>query len=170
MSNRPLFLLFVLILYVNAFIYVFKKHTKFFGFILMILAFILSLIYIYTSTQYFTEFVDILKMITPYPYAPGVFGILAGIVFLHFFNLTKVLSAYSNRAGKRKSFNLRLNKKFAKYLEIFTISFIIGIGLLFLFVFMQNENLNIMIAFLFALVIAIVTETVHAIKFAKIKG
>lgn len=166
--NSPLLLLVVLILYANAFIYVFKKHTKYFGFILMILAFILSIIYIYVSGKY-NEFVDILKVVTPYPYVPVIFLLLTGIVFLHFYSLIKVLSAYSHRSNAKKSFDLKLNDDYAKYLKVFTISFIVGIVLLYLFVFMQNENVNLLGIMISLLLVATTTETIHAIKFAKIK-
>ena len=166
--SSPTLLLVVLVLYTNAFIYVFKKHTKYFGFILMILSFILSLIY---AGNYNSQILQGIGLITFN--IPFILLLLFAVVFLHFYNLTKVLSAYSNRSDKRKSFDLKLNDEYAKYLNIFTISFIIGICLLYLFVFLftiQNQNLKIMGTMFAFLVAAIATETIHAVKFAKIKG
>jgi hypothetical protein len=170
MSN-PILLLVILISYANSLIYIFKKHTKFFGFIIMIIAFILSLIY---ASSYYNDLSHGLEIVTSH--TALIFLVIIVVVFLHLYNLTKVLNAYSNRTNKKKSFNIQLNKKFSKYLDVFTYSLIVGIALLYLFVFVfvmqyQHPNLmEIMGVMIALLVAAITTETIHAVKFAKIKG
>jgi hypothetical protein len=169
--SSPILLLVVFILYANTFIYIFKKHTKFFGYIMMIIAFILSLIY---SSNYYNDFSHGLENVTIH--TPLIFLVIIVVVFLHLFNLTKVLNAYSHRIDNKKSFDLHLNKQYSKYLDVFTFSFIIGVVLLYLFFFvftMQYQHphlMEIMGVMIALLVAAITTETIHAIKFAKIKG
>ncbi len=149
----------VIIVYVVALMYLFQTNTKFWGYIMLIIAYLFSYGYIYQfrepltkGAKMFTEYVHggvedftvnasygVTRFVTNTftqgaLYTIFMFFILC-IVFFSFYSLITILDAYSLKSKKTGSFNLKLNKRQERQLALFDWSFIIGNVALYSFIY-----------------------------------
>jgi len=149
----------VIIVYAVSLMYLFQTNTKFWGYIMLIIAYLFSYGYIYQFSEpltkgakIFTDYVHggvedltvnasygVTRFITNTftqgaLYTIFMFFVLC-IVFFSFYSLIKILNAYSFKSKKTGSFDLKLNKRRAKELDLFNWSFIIGNVALYIFIY-----------------------------------
>jgi hypothetical protein len=156
----------VIIVYAVSLMYLFQKHTKFWGYAMLIIAYIFSYGYVFQFRDPLlkgvNEFIKFVHgntqnavdnmMITTF-FSQSVlykiflfFGI--SFVFMNVYSLIKILNAYSFKSTKTGSFDLKLNKKHTKELKIFDWSFIIGNVSFFAFVYyLVSAGVNSMVKF-----------------------
>lgn len=123
--------------------YVLKKHTKFWGYIMLIIAYILSFGYVFQfDKEILTNFVPIKQMLDGLKIFSQVtmfhvfFLCLICLIFLNVYSLIKVLNAYHFRSSVKASFDLELTEKHEKELKTFDESFLVGIVSLFVFIYL----------------------------------
>lgn len=149
----------VIIVYAVSLMYLFQNNTKFWGYIMLIIAYLFSYGYIYQfrepltkGAKIFAQYVHggvedmtvnlsygVTRFITNLftegsMYTIFMFSVLC-IVFFSFYSLIKILNAYSFKSTKTGSFDLKLNKRHAKELDLFNWSFIIGNVALYMFIY-----------------------------------
>ena len=165
----------VIIVYAVSLIYLFQNNTKFWGYVMLIIAYIFSYGYVFQfrdpllkGVNEFIKFVhgktqNAMDNISIESYSvrnlmTSVFSqsvlynifLLFGIsyVFMNVYSLIKILNAYSFKSTKTGSFDLKLNKKHTKELKIFDWSFIIGNVSFFTFLYyLVSAGGNSMIKF-----------------------
>ena len=145
----------VIIVYAVSLMYLFQKDTKFWGYVMLIIAYLFSYGYIFQFrdplAKGFNEFIKFVygsvddKFINSYRIISNVFTegtlytifmfALLCIVFFNLYSLIKILNAYSFKSTKTGSFDLKLNKRHTKQLKVFDTSFIIGNVSLFAFMY-----------------------------------
>jgi hypothetical protein len=131
----------VIIVYAISLMYLFQKNTKFWGYIMMIIAYIFSYGYIFQfrdvlgkGANDFTNFLNI-TLVSKETVQIGVALVLFSIFFFNLYNLIKILNAYSFKSTKTGTFDLKLNKRHAKKLDIFNWSFIVGNAAMYVFIY-----------------------------------
>jgi hypothetical protein len=152
-SNCSKTLISIIIVYIVSFMYVLKKHTKFWGYIMLIIAYILSFGYVFQfDKEILTNFVPIKQMLDGLKIFSQVtmfhvfFLCLICLIFLNVYSLIKVLNAYHFRSSVKASFDLELTEKHEKELKTFDESFLVGIVSLFVFIYLlagKETNIGI---------------------------
>jgi hypothetical protein len=142
-SNCSKTLISIIIVYIVSFMYVLKKHTKFWGYVMLIIAYILSFGYVLqfqdNITVNFTPIKNILntvKLFSEITMFHVFFLCLLCLIFLNVYSLIKVLNAYHFRSSVKASFDLELNEKHQKELKTFDESFLVGIVSSFVFIYL----------------------------------
>ena len=123
--------------------YVLKKHTKFWGYIMLIIAYILSFGYIFQiendiqiGFKPIKDVLDGMKIFGQVTMFHVFFLCLLCLIFLNVYSLIKVLNAYHFRSNIQASFDLELTEKHEKELKTFDESFLVGIVSLFVFIYL----------------------------------
>jgi hypothetical protein len=148
----------IAIVYAVALMYLFQKHTKFWGYIVLIVAYLLSYGYIfqfqepmvkgatevsrylhdnilnkvdgsYAVKKFFSSVVTVERLYNV------LIIIVSGIVVMNLYSLIKILNAFNSQSTNKKTFDIKLDKNRTKELNIFNWSFIVCNVALFLFVF-----------------------------------
>lgn len=142
-SNCSKTLISIIIVYIVSFMYVLKKHTKFWGYIMLIIAYIFSFGYIFQMEsdiqigfkpiKDILDGIQIFRQITMFHV---FFLCMLCLIFLNLYSLIKVLGVYNSRSNIKASFDLELNEKHEKELKTFDESFLVGIVSLFVFIYL----------------------------------
>ena len=140
----------VMIVYAIALMYLGQTHTKFWGYIMLIIAYIFSSGYTFqyqeqilsgvtTLSQYLNKEVANIPFISKlgeWSVVSKIFILFAlCIVFFNLYSLIKILNAYYFKSSKIGSFDLILSDRYKKKLKIFDWSFIVGNVAWFTFIY-----------------------------------
>ena len=151
----------VIIVYAISLIYLFQTNTKFWGYVMLIIAYLFSYGYAYQFREPLTKGVgefntfvfgkiqgsadDLIESYYFRKMVSNIFSqsameklfifILVLFAFINVYSLIKILNAYSFKSSKTGSFDLKLNKKHTKELKIFDWSFIVGNASFFAFLY-----------------------------------
>jgi hypothetical protein len=157
-------LVFLIIFYIIAFIYVKEPHYKFFGYILLTIVYLFSIIiFLNNKNVIITRFNE--AGLIP-ALAQSIFNLLKGfgtietitsivqngfilslilIVVFNIYSLFRILNAYWFRTKTMKSFDLKLSEHHKKNLVVFDNSFIVGntsFGLFIISLLIKGEPLS----------------------------
>jgi hypothetical protein len=181
---------FLIIFYIIAFIYVKEPHYKYFGYIMLTVVYLFSLgIGLQNASEIATGFATFSQEFLTNPVVRNLFMLCAfSIVVFNVYSLIRILNAYWFKTKSRKSFDLKLNERHKQNLNNFDISFIVGniaAALLILSFVWTNNSSGIPIidniikvgmtnhfvqAFLFLVAFVCVwIETAYSTKFSYIK-
>ena len=150
---------FIVLFYIVAFIYVFdsekalkgKKEKqpgnyKYFGYIMLIIVYILSIGLIVQNLNLFGSGFNLLKDALAEKGLYNIFLICAfSIGFFNLYGLIKILNAYWFKSNHDKTFNLKLSDRHIQNLKWFDNSFVVGIVSMFFFivtVLYNEQNIN----------------------------
>ncbi len=175
-------IVFLIIFYIIAFIYVKEPHYKYFGYIMLIIVYIFSLgIGLQNADAISTGFATFSQMFLQNIVNRNLFMLSAlSIVVFNLYSLIRVTNAYWFKTKSMKSFNLKLNKRHKKNLNNFDNSFIVGnVALALLIISFIGTGLPavdqiiqfpVLQAFLFLIAFVCVwIETTYSTKFSYIK-
>jgi hypothetical protein len=175
-------IVFLIIFYIIAFIYVKEPHYKYFGYIMLIIIYIFSLgIGLQNAGAISTGFATFSQMFLQNILIRNLFMLSAlSIVVFNLYSLIRVINAYWFKTKSMKSFDLKLNKRHQKNLNNFDNSFIVGnIALALLIISFIGTGLPVvdqiiqfpvLQAFLFLIAFVCVwIETAYSTKFSYIK-
>lgn len=133
------------ICYFVSFIYVFEKHTKFWGYILLIITYLFSFLFVY---QYkidietnFRTLAEYLKESSVYIFRVFLVCLFC-IVFFSLYSLIKILNAYTFKSTKEGTFDLKLSARHRRELKMFDNSFIVGNISLFVFIMLIAKGVD----------------------------
>jgi len=169
------------ICYFVSFIYVFEKHTKFWGYILLIISYLFSFLFAY---QYRTDIETNFRTLAEYlkessVYIFRVFLVcLFSIVFFSLYSLIKILNAYVYKSKKEGTFDLKLSARRERELKIFDNSFIVGNISLFVFIMLlakgydfgdSAKNNGIQLLFFLVAFVCVWIQMAFATKFSYVK-
>ena len=133
------------ICYFVSFIYVFEKHTKFWGYILLIITYLFSFLFVY---QYkidietnFRTLAEYLKESSVYIFRVFLVCLFC-IVFFSLYSLIKILNAYAFKSTKDGTFDLKLSARSQRELKMFDNSFIVGNISLFVFIMLIAKGVD----------------------------
>jgi len=126
MANQSI--LFLIIFYIIAFIYVKEPHYKYFGYIMLTIVYLFSLGIVFQNAATFaTGFQTFQNTFLTQPVAYNVFILsVLSIVVFNLYSLIRVLNAYWFKTKSMKSFDLKLNERHKQNLNHFDNSFIVG--------------------------------------------
>lgn len=124
---------FLIIFYIIAFIYVKEPHYKYFGYIMLMIVYLASLLVMFQNyseigngfTTMTSGFTMKSEGLTKFIYSATGISMFA-IVFFNIYSLFKVLNAYWFRTKTMKSFDLKLSTHHKSNLIRFDNSFIVG--------------------------------------------
>ena len=139
---------FIVLFYIVAFIYVFdsekalkgKKEKqpgnyKYFGYIMLIIVYILSIGLIVQNLNLFGTGFNLLKDVLAEKGVYNIFLICAfSIGFFNLYSLIKILNAYWFKSNHDKTFDLKLSDRHIQNLKWFDNSFVVGIVSMFFFI------------------------------------
>jgi hypothetical protein len=139
---------FIVLFYIVAFIYVFDSEKaikngkqrqpgnyKYFGYIMLIIVYILSIGLIVQNLNLFGSGFNLLKDVLTEKGLYNIFLICAfSIGFFNLYSLIKILNAYWFKSNHEKTFNLKLSDRHIQNLKWFDNSFVVGIVSMFLFI------------------------------------
>jgi hypothetical protein len=121
-------IVFLLVFYIIAFIYVKEPHFKYFGYIMLTIVYIFSLgIALQNSSAIVSGFQPFKNAFLTNTLVRNIFILLAfSIIVFNLYSLGRILEAYWFKTKSMKSFDLKLNKRHKKNLRNFDMSFIVG--------------------------------------------
>lgn len=139
---------FIVLFYIVAFIYVFDSEKalkgrkyrqpgnyKYFGYIMLIIVYILSIGLIVQNLNLFGTGFNLLKDALTEKGLYNIFLICAfSIGFFNLYSLIKILNAYWFKSNHEKTFNLKLSDRHIQNLKWFDNSFVVGIVSMFFFI------------------------------------
>jgi hypothetical protein len=139
---------FIVLFYIVAFIYVFDSEKalkggkqrqpgnyKYFGYIMLIIVYILSIGLIVQNLNLFGTGFNLLKDVLAEKGLYNIFLICAfSIGFFNLYSLIKILNAYWFKSNHEKTFNLKLSDRHIQNLKWFDNSFVVGIVSMFFFI------------------------------------
>ena len=173
---------FLIIFYIIAFIYVKEPHYKYFGYIMLTIVYLFSLgIGLQNAGAIATGFATFSQMFLQNIIIRNVFMVCAfSIVVFNVYSLIRVLNAYWFKTKSMKSFDLKLNERHKNNLNNFDNSFIVGNVAVAFLVFSlvgtglpavdQIIQLPVLQAFLFLVAFVCVwIATAYSTKFSYIK-
>lgn len=134
-------LVFLIIFYIVAFIYVKEPHYKYFGYIMLMIVYLFSIgIGLQNATSIMTGFDAVRTAFLSNIVVYNIFILCAfSIIFFNLYSLYKVLNAYWFKTKSMKSFDLKLNERHKQNLINFDNSFIVGnVSLTFLLISLIN--------------------------------
>jgi ABC-type multidrug transport system fused ATPase/permease subunit len=119
---------FLIVFYIVAFIYVKEPHYKYFGYIMLTIVYLFSLgITLQNASDIATGFQPFKTAFLQNIVVYNVFMLFAfSIVVFNLYSLIRVLNAYSFKTNAMKSFDLKLNERHKQNLRNFDNSFIVG--------------------------------------------
>jgi hypothetical protein len=119
---------FLIIFYIIAFIYVKEPHYKYFGYIMLTIVYLFSLgITLQNAGAISSGFATFSQMFLQNVVIKNVFMLFAfSIVVFNLYSLIRVLNAYWFKTKSMKSFDLKLNERHKENLRNFDNSFIVG--------------------------------------------
>jgi len=119
---------FLIIFYIIAFIYVKEPHYKYFGYIMLTIVYLFSLgIGLQNADAILTGFATFSQMFLQNVVIRNAFVLSAfSIVVFNLYSLIRVLNAYWFKTKSMKSFDLKLNERHKQNLNNFDNSFIVG--------------------------------------------
>ena len=148
-SNCSKTLISIIIVYIVSFMYVLKKHTKFWGYIMLIIAYILSFGYVFhiesdiqTGFKSIKDVLDGTKIFRQITIFHVFFLSMLCLIFFNLYSLIKILGAYNSRSNIKASFDLELTETHEKELKTFDESFLVGIVSLFVFIYLLAGREN----------------------------
>ena len=170
---------FLIIFYIIAFIYVKEPHYKYFGYIMLTIVYLFSLgITLQNASDIALEFESFQQKFLQNVVIKNVFMLFAfSIVVFNLYSLIRILNAYWFKTKSMKSFDLKLNERHKENLRNFDNSFIVGnsAAALLLLSFTQPQissfsNINVIRAILFLIsFVCVWIETAFSTKFSYIK-
>ena len=117
----------IILIYIVAFVYVFDKNVQYYGYIMLIIAYLFSTGYLFNFYDTILINIQPIFNIISKDYFRYIFILCAFcIIFFNIYSLIKILNAYSFKSTKNGSFNLKLNERHKRELTIFNNSFIVG--------------------------------------------
>ena len=121
-------LVFLIIFYIVAFIYVKEPHYKYFGYIMLTIVYLFSIgIGLQSASAIMDGFGTIRNIFMSNVVVYNIFILCAfSVLFLNLYSLYKVLNAYWFKTKSMKSFDLKLNERHKQNLINFDNSFIVG--------------------------------------------
>ena len=121
-------LVYLIIFYIIAFIYVKEPHYKYFGYIMITILYIFSLgLTLQNADAILTGFATFSKIFLQHPIANNVFILSAfSIIVFNLYSLIRILNAYWFKTKSMKSLDLKLSERHKNNLNNFDISFIVG--------------------------------------------
>ena len=121
-------LVFLIIFYIVAFIYVKEPHYKYFGYIMLMIVYIFSIgIGLQNASAIMTGFDTVRTVFLSNVVVYNIFILCAfSIIFFNLYSLYTVLNAYWFKTKSMKSFDLKLNERHKQNLINFDNSFIVG--------------------------------------------
>lgn len=139
---------FIVLFYIVAFIYVFDSEPaikgskerqpgnyKYFGYIMLIIVYILSIGLIVQNLNLFGSGFNLLKDVLAEKGVYNIFLICAfSIGFFNLYGLIKILNAYWFKSNHDKTFDLKLSDRHIQNLKWFDNSFVVGIVSMFFFI------------------------------------
>jgi hypothetical protein len=119
---------FLIVFYIVAFIYVKEPHYKYFGYIMLTIVYIFSLgITLQNASDIATGFEPFKTAFLQNIVVYNVFMLFTfSIVVFNLYSLIRLLNAYSFKTNAMKSFDLKLNERHKQNLRHFDNSFIVG--------------------------------------------
>lgn len=148
-------IVFLIVFYIIAFIYVKEPHYKYFGYIMLTIVYIFSLgIALQNGGAIASGFAIFKKVLfNNNPITYNIFMLFAfSIVVFNLYSLIRILNAYWFKTKTMKSFDLKLNERHKENLLHFDNSFIVGnvfsALLLFSFVIFNPDSENTGIQFI----------------------
>ena len=119
---------FLIIFYIIAFIYVKEPHYKYFGYIMLTIVYMFSLgIGLQNAGAIATGFATFKNAFLYQPLAYNVFMVCVfSIIVFNVYSLIRVLNAYWFKTKSMKSLDLKLSERHKNNLNNFDISFIVG--------------------------------------------
>jgi hypothetical protein len=121
-------LVYLIIFYIIAFIYVKEPHYKYFGYIMLTIIYIFSLVIgLQNASEIVSGFATFKTAFLQQPIANNVFMLsVFSIIVFNLYSLITVLDAYWFKTKSMKSLDLKLNERHKNNLNNFDISFIVG--------------------------------------------
>jgi hypothetical protein len=121
-------LVYLIIFYIIAFIYVKEPHYKYFGYIMITILYIFSLgLALQNADAILPGFATFSQMFLQNVVIRNAFVLSAfSIVVFNLYSLIRVLNAYWFKTKSMKSFDLKLNERHKQNLNNFDNSFIVG--------------------------------------------
>ena len=121
-------LVYLIIFYIIAFIYVKEPHYKYFGYIMITILYIFSLgLALQNADAILIGFATFSQMFLQHPIANNVFMLSAfSIIVFNLYSLIRILNAYWFKTKSMKSLDLKLSERHKNNLNNFDISFIVG--------------------------------------------
>jgi len=128
MANCGQSIVFLMVFYIIAFIYVKEPHFKYFGYIMLTIVYLFSLgIALQNSSAIMSGFQPFKNAFLTNTIVRNIFMLLAfSIIVFNLYSLGRILEAYWFKTKSMKSFDLKLNKRHKKNLRNFDMSFIVG--------------------------------------------
>ena len=170
---------FLIIFYIIAFIYVKEPHYKYFGYIMLTIVYLFSLgITLQNASDIALNFESFQQKFLQNMVIKNVFMLFAfSIVVFNLYSLIRILNAYWFKTKSMKSFDLKLNERHKENLRNFDNSFIVGnsAAALLLLSFTQTQisslsYINVVRAILFLIsFVCVWIETAFSTKFSYIK-
>lgn len=135
---------FLIVFYIVAFIYVKEPHYKYFGYIMLTIVYLFSLgVMLQNASDIADGFQSFQEAFLQNVVIKNVFMLFAfSIVVFNLYSLIRVLNAYWFKTKSMKSFDLKLNERHKRNLLHFDNSFIVGnvAGALLLLSFAWNST------------------------------
>ena len=121
-------LVYLIIFYIIAFIYVKEPHYKYFGYIMLMIVYIFFLgIGLQNASEISTGFATFSQMFLQNIVIRNVFMLSSfSIIVFNLYSLIRILNAYWFKTKSMKSLDLKLNERHKNNLNNFDISFIVG--------------------------------------------
>lgn len=167
MANCGQSVVFLIVFYIVAFIYVKEPHYKYFGYIMLTIVYLFSLgVTLQNASAVANGFQSFRSEFLYQPVAYNVFMLFAfSIVVFNLYSLIRVLNAYWFKTKTMKSFDLKLNERHKQNLLHFDNSFIVGnvASALLLLSFVWNNNTEI--PFFDIIRMILTTNVVRAVLF-----
>lgn len=170
---------FLIIFYIIAFIYVKEPHYKYFGYIMLTIVYLFSLGITLQNASDIAHGFELFQLaFLQNVVIKNVFMLFAfSIVVFNLYSLIRILNAYWFKTKSMKSFDLKLNERHKENLRNFDNSFIVGnsAAALLLLSFTQPQissfsNINVIRAILFLIsFVCVWIETAFSTKFSYIK-
>ncbi len=128
MANCGQSIVFLMVFYIIAFIYIKEPHFKYFGYIMLTIVYLFSLgIALQNSSAIMSGFQPFKNAFLTNTIVRNIFMLLAfSIIVFNLYSLGRILEAYWFKTKSMKSFDLKLNKRHKKNLRNFDMSFIVG--------------------------------------------
>ena len=128
MANCGQSIVFLLVFYIVAFIYVKEPHFKYFGYIMLAIVYLFSLgITLQNASAIASGFQPFKTAFLTNTLVRNIFMLFAfSIIVFNLYSLGRILEAYWFKTKSMKSFDLKLNERHKKNLRNFDISFIVG--------------------------------------------
>lgn len=128
MANCGQSIVFLIVFYIIAFIYVKEPHFKYFGYIMLTIVYLFSLgVMLQNASAIALGFQTFKIAFLQQKLVYNVFMLFAfSIIVFNLYSLGRILEAYWFKTKSMKSFDLKLNQRHKKNLRNFDISFIVG--------------------------------------------